>query len=523
MSGSARYRERGMRPLSFGAITIVLVLIGCYFAYTKSVPFRPHYEIQAVFKNGNLLSTRAPVRIAGVDVGKVVKVERYKDTNLALVTMQIETRGRPIHKDATLKIRPRLFLEGNFYVDMQPGRPDSPQLADEDMIPLAQTATPVQIDQLLDALQADTRSSLQQTLQGFGDALSAKPTAAEDSVQDAYVQGLTGAQGLNKSLVTAPDALRGTAISFDGLQGQSPRTISRLIDSATRTMTALADQQANLTDLVSTFNTTMATTAQRSADISALVDLLGPTAVTARRAFASLARAMPVTERFVTAFTPAWKELPSVVAAGDPWLDQAGPLLSQAELGGLLDALVPTTTSLARLTAAQREFIPVIDRFTRCMNDVFLPTGDVKVSDGPLSAGAESYKEFFYAMVGLAGQGQSFDGNGPMLRLQAAGGDKGVTTGKTNYQQQPLFAKVALAPLRTRPAFPNKVPPLRRDVPCYTQPIPNVNGPASTGPADGSRPNGSAPASPGPPQIVGASASGASAVPLVGARPGSGR
>ena len=32
--------------------------------------------------------------------------------------MEIDDKGLPIHKDATLKIRPRIFLEGNFFVDL---------------------------------------------------------------------------------------------------------------------------------------------------------------------------------------------------------------------------------------------------------------------------------------------------------------------------------------------------------------------------------------------------------------------
>ena len=31
--------------------------------------------------------------------------------------------GLPIHEDAQLKIRPRVFLEGNFFVDIKPGSP----------------------------------------------------------------------------------------------------------------------------------------------------------------------------------------------------------------------------------------------------------------------------------------------------------------------------------------------------------------------------------------------------------------
>ena len=43
--------------------------------------------------------------------------------------------GLPIHKDATLKIRPRIFLEGNFFVDLQPGTPSAPTIDDGDTIP----------------------------------------------------------------------------------------------------------------------------------------------------------------------------------------------------------------------------------------------------------------------------------------------------------------------------------------------------------------------------------------------------
>jgi hypothetical protein len=53
--------------------------------------------------------------------------------------------------------------------------------------------------------------------------------------------------------------------------------------------------------------------------------------------------------------------------------------------------------------------------------------------------------------------------------------------------------------LATRPAYPNRVPPLQRTVPCFTQPIPNVNGPGSIGPADGSRPDAPRPPLPNDP------------------------
>ena len=72
----------GMSPLRRALIALVLIAIGTYFAFTKELPFTHDYQIQAVFENSNLLPPRSPVRIAGVDVGKVVEVGRYKDTQL---------------------------------------------------------------------------------------------------------------------------------------------------------------------------------------------------------------------------------------------------------------------------------------------------------------------------------------------------------------------------------------------------------------------------------------------------------
>jgi phospholipid/cholesterol/gamma-HCH transport system substrate-binding protein len=104
-------------------------------------------------------------------------------------------------------------------------------------------------------------------------------------------------------------------------------------------------------------------------------------------------------------------------------------------------------------------------------------------------------------MAGQAAEGQGADANGNFLRIGAAGGPYTIETGQTNFYGAlgTKFAQADLPPLRTRPAYPNSVPPLQRTVPCYTQPVPNVNGAASVGPADGSRPDAPAPPLPNDP------------------------
>src|SRR5919106_5812579 len=189
-------RYRGPHPAWWGLLAVVLIAIGSYLAYTKELPWSsPDYEVSATFENAATLRETAPVRIAGVNVGEVTSVEPAGDA--AKVTFTVSDEGQPVHSDAEVKIRPRLFLEGNFFLDVRPGSPSAPELEDGAAIPITQTATAVQLDEVLTALQQPQRRGLQRLLEGFGTGLSHEPTAAEDLTQDVIVQGETAAESLN--------------------------------------------------------------------------------------------------------------------------------------------------------------------------------------------------------------------------------------------------------------------------------------------------------------------------------------
>jgi phospholipid/cholesterol/gamma-HCH transport system substrate-binding protein len=496
-----RWAERGIGPVKVSLLAIAVLAIGTYFIFTKALPFRSHYKVTAILENSNLLVPGSPVRIGGVDVGKVTAVGRYRNTELAQVTMQIDSGPKPLHANATLRVRPRLFLEGNFYVDLTAGSPNAPRLASGGTVPLSHTFDPVQLDQVLDAFPQDNRHRLQQALIGFGAALDAKPTTADDARQDPAVRGLSGGQAINKTLDTSVASLRDSAIVSSALTGPTGHELSRTISGLARATAGLARAGTQLTAFVSEFDQTMRATAAQEQSLRRTVALLGPTAHNANVAFGALDRALPATERFAREIAKGIPQIPATIVAADPWLAQAKPLLSPSELGGLLNELAPASAELAQLTHAQRQFLPQIDTFDRCITDVFLPTGNVIVKDGSLSSGVPNYQEFWYAMAGQAAEGQGADGNGNFLRIGAAGGPYTIETGQTNFYGAlgTKFAQADLPPLRTRPAYPNSVPPLQRGVPCYTQPVPDVNGSASFGPADGSRPDAPAPPLPNDP------------------------
>src|SRR5215218_11239153 len=143
-------RPAGLTPFRAGLLAVVVIVIAVYFAFLGVNPFSSPFELKAVFANAQNVGKRSPVRIAGVEVGKVTRVERADDDSQAsVVTMELKDDALPIHEDATLKIRPRIFLEGNFFVDLRPGTPGAPELDSGDTITVTQTSTPVQLDQVL--------------------------------------------------------------------------------------------------------------------------------------------------------------------------------------------------------------------------------------------------------------------------------------------------------------------------------------------------------------------------------------
>jgi phospholipid/cholesterol/gamma-HCH transport system substrate-binding protein len=467
-------RRDGLTPFAAGAIGLVLLLIVSYLVFAKDIPFTRPYEVKAVFQNASGLRPDSPVRIAGVEVGKVKKIESQEDSTAAVVTMQIKDDGRPIHEDAEMKIRPRIFLEGNFFVDVRPGTPRAGELDDGGTIPATQTSAPIQLDQVLTSLQRDTRDDLQRLLRGYGDALYGKPARGEDRDQDRAVRGKTAAAALNKSLDYSPQALRGIALVNDALLGTETHDLSKLIAGSQKVFSALGRNESQLKDLITNFNRTTAAFASEEGNLRRSIGLLPGTLENANDALVSLNAAFPPTRAFAREILPGVRETPATIDAAFPWIAQTRKLVSPAELQGLARDLRPAVDDLAQITDDSVELFPQVDLVSRCMLDVVLPTGDYKIEDGFLTTGLENYKEFWQAMVGLSGEGQNFDGNGQYTRFQTGGGDQTVRTGPVG-SQGPLFANMINPPIGTRPKYPGRKPPVNRKTPCHTNKPPDLN------------------------------------------------
>src|SRR5215210_2419173 len=454
-----RRGSKGISNFSVGMIALVLTAIAVYLGFTKSIPFRSHYEVKAAFKSANNLKPASPVRVAGVEVGKVTKIERKtKGADGALVTMQIQDKGRPLHEDATFKIRPRIFLEGNFFVDVTPGSSGG-EVAKNHVFPVNQTTTPVQFDQLLTALQTDTREDLKVLLREYAAGLRGR-----------------GARGFRRSLKYWKPAYRDSAIVSEAMLGEREHDLSGYIDRAGVVAGALDRNRQQLKDLVTNFRQTAGAFARENRALESAIAELPRTLRAAQPALDALNRSFPGLRGFARDLRPGVRSSGPTIDVSMPLLRQLRGLVSKAELRGLAADLRPTIPALARFTQQAVPLNKQIRQSASCQNEVILPWSHDKLQDDKFPATGPVYTELPKPFPGLAGESRSGDANGQWFRVLAAGGTNLV-------QFNPgVFGTTALPLLGVNPPKPKARPPLRSDVPCETQQTPDLESKAADPP-----------------------------------------
>lgn len=466
MSRRRPLRGRGERLSKPAAGAIALVLTACltYLGFSRDVPLvGDPWEIQAVVASSNELGQRSPVRIAGVDVGRVVRTRRGPG-GTAVITMAIDERALPLHEDAELRIRPRLFLEGNFFVDLRPGTPSAPVMEEGHTIPLASTAIPVQLDEILAALQSDTRRNLRALVRGLRVALD----------QD-------GAASLRRSFPFWSPAFRRAAQSLEAVRGERAGDLPGFVDSGGRTTAALARDERALAELVTGLNRTARALAVRRVELAASVRGIDAVLAETRPTLRSLNRTFPALRAFVRDARPGLRVAPATLRLAAPLLVQLRSLVARRELPALLRELRPSVASLGRLRPRLVELLGLLTPVTECLRRNALPTLKKPVDDPPLTTGAPVYRELLYSWVGLSSGSQNFDGNGPAVRYLAGLGDQLVTTGHVPSANEPLVGLTSEPILGSRPRYDGTAPPFRPDVPCVSQQPPSLA--AETGPA----------------------------------------
>src|SRR5215211_7336672 len=346
-----------------GLILVALIAVGSYLAYTKKLPWTHGYQVKAVFTTAENIRPKSPVRIAGVDVGEVISAEPCTSDNpdcggvdgdgtiaastseqssgqdgatgvqAAIVTMEIEDAGRPIKEDATFKLRPRLFLEGNLFVDVNPGTPSAPEAPADHTFPVMQTSASVQLDQVLTTLQYGVRRDLQIFLKEFGNALTK----------------YGGAAGFRELYRTSPGAYKYTSLVNQAFLGTQEHDLSNLVRDLDSAVQALDQDERGLQDFVTNLRVVTGSFAAQNEALSDAIARLPGLLRVGRPALAALDQSFPPLRAFAREALPGTRTTPETLDAATPLLNQIRLLVRQRELRGLSQDLRRTIPNLAKL------------------------------------------------------------------------------------------------------------------------------------------------------------------------------
>ncbi|HWD65935.1 MAG TPA: MlaD family protein [Solirubrobacteraceae bacterium] len=438
-----------------GIILIAAITYGCYTKFAN--PISNPYTINATFSSASGLIPGSPVRIAGVQVGTVSSVNSIGSASDghqgAEVSMAIDSNGLPIHRNATFWIRPRIFLEGNFFVDVQPGTPEVPSVKSGYTFPIQQGREPVQFDQLLTSLQANTRKNLQTLINQYGKAV--------------YL----GGKSFNSSIQYWAPAYKYSSIVTHDFLGKRPNDLSTWIDKGGDVSAALSAHPKNLENLITDFNTTAYSFARENTALQSAIGELPRTLSAAIPAFHSLNAAFPPLERLATALIPGVKSSGPTIEASLPYITQLRLLVQPSELRGLTADLAVAIPALAKLT---KETIPFMKNEVRptssCVVNVIYPWSQLTLNDHVFSGTTgfplrKVYQEAVDYLPGLAGESRDFDPNGPYIRVLGTGGT-------LTYSLQPGLFGQSLSPIdgtQPGPAPFGQIPPLKPHTQCETQ------------------------------------------------------
>jgi phospholipid/cholesterol/gamma-HCH transport system substrate-binding protein len=451
-----------MSPFRAGLLAIIVVAVAAYFAFSQTNPFSKPYHVTAYFKNANNLKPNAAVRIAGVEVGKVKSVSPADPkTGAAAVQMEIMDKGLPLHKDAQVKVRPRIFLEGNMFVDIQPGTPESPVLKSGGSIPASQTAAPVQFEQVLRVLQRDTRSDLQTLLQEFAKGLDGG-----------------GAEAFNRSIPYWTPAYKYGSLANDATLGTQPHDLSKLVRAQGKVFHSLSADEQALGDLVTNLNTTFSAFASQDQNLRAAIPALDNVIKVGSPALASLNDSLPSLRQFARDALPAAKSSLPTIEQSMPFVTQARRLVSKPELRGLVKDLRPTIPALAKLNAGTIPFLDQSRALSACTSNVLAPLATKQIPDPIFNIPDSTFlHDSNHGFVGLAGESRNNDGNTPMFHVQQGAGPFSVVQQNADLGKTVSFGGLDFKPEGTMPAKPDHRPVFRPGIPCEKQQVADLNAP----------------------------------------------
>jgi len=262
------------------------------------------YYIRVEFQNASQLVKGNLVEVGGTEVGKVQDIS-LAPNGLAVVKISVNGDFAPLHQGTTATIRSN-SLSGiaNRYVSLQPGPNSADKLGKGDTLRANETTSTVDLDQIFNTLDPQTRRGLQQIIQGSATQLRGKGLLANQSLK--Y---------LSPTLSTS--SLVGQELARDQVEFQ------RFVKDTSGVVTTIASRRNDLASLVGNANATTRAIGDENVSLAQALGILPQTLRQANTTFVNLNATLNDLDRLVNASKPATKQL-------TPFLKDLRPLVKQA-------------------------------------------------------------------------------------------------------------------------------------------------------------------------------------------------
>jgi phospholipid/cholesterol/gamma-HCH transport system substrate-binding protein len=317
------------------------------------------------------------VRVSGVRIGTVGAVKLREGR--AVVTFDIDPKYDDlVREDARALLRPKTALK-DMFVEVTPGR--GPVAKDGFTLPVENTLPDINPDEVLSALDADTRDHLRLLVQGAGEGLRGRG----DELNEVFKRFEPTHRDLAR--VTAKVAerrqnLRRLVTSLNrlnGALGQKDDDLAQLVDASARVFRAFASQDRNITTAVGELPSALRQTTDTLGKVETFAKVLRP----------SLDRLSPAVRRL----DEANDALRPLAKAATPLLrNEIRPFVRESR--PLVRALRPAARSLATST-------PDLTRSFTVLNHLFNLIGyNDNGREGPSVAGRDEGYLFWIAWLG---------------------------------------------------------------------------------------------------------------------------
>ena len=243
-------RSRKNLPVALGYAAVCLVVLAVLGTQMGGeFLLRPVYRVAAVFASAAQLVPGDDVTINGYRVGRVESLRPVEGG--AEAGLQLHAEYAPLWRDARAMVKSKNLL-GETYVELSRGTPGAGPMPDGGRIGLEHTLVPVEIDQVLNVLDADTRQRLVVLVNELGES----------------VQGR--GQDLNASAADLSDVARSVETIARAVAGQADH-LDALLADLRKILDTLAAYHSQFRALVTDWDRLMRTLASRETDLQGVI------------------------------------------------------------------------------------------------------------------------------------------------------------------------------------------------------------------------------------------------------------